>query len=85
MATVVITDAAQKEFDALPVVIRGRAADVFVRLINWPSVSGAKPLRGELAGSFRIRTGAFRIVFRPSADNQRVMVWKIGHRGGIYD
>lgn len=85
MATVAITEAAQIEFDALPVVIRGRMADVFARLADWPDVSGAKPLRGGLAGNYRIRTGAFRVVFRPSADGAVVTVWKFGHRGSVYD
>ena len=85
MANVLITPSAQAEFDALPVVIRVRVAAVFVRLQNWPKVSGAKPLRGNLKGSHRIRTGDYRVVFRPSADDSVVTVWKIGHRGGIYD
>jgi mRNA-degrading endonuclease RelE of RelBE toxin-antitoxin system len=58
---------------------------VFRRLADWPNVSGAKPLRGNLKGNFRIRTGDYRVVFKPSPDNQVVTVWKIGHRGGIYD
>jgi mRNA-degrading endonuclease RelE of RelBE toxin-antitoxin system len=48
-------------------------------------VSGAKPLRGDLAGSWRIRPGDYRVVFRPSADDQTVAVWKIGYRGKVYD
>ena len=85
MATVLITPEAQAEYDALPVVIRARVGDVLVRLAGWPNVSGAKPLRGGLAGNYRIRTGAYRVVFRPSADGEQVSVWKIGHRGGVYD
>jgi hypothetical protein len=34
------------------------------RLDLWPNVSGAKPLRGELAGHYRLRVGDWRIVFR---------------------
>jgi mRNA-degrading endonuclease RelE of RelBE toxin-antitoxin system len=85
VATVIITPAAQTEFDDLPLVIRARVGSILVRIAGWPDVSGAKPLRGELAGNLRIRTGAYRVVFRPSADGQQVTVWKIGHRGGVYD
>jgi mRNA-degrading endonuclease RelE of RelBE toxin-antitoxin system len=86
MATkVIITPGAQKEFDVLPVVMKLRVAGVFARIAKWPAVSGAKPLRGELAGNHRIRTGAYRVVFKVSADGQTTTVWKIGHRGGVYD
>jgi mRNA-degrading endonuclease RelE of RelBE toxin-antitoxin system len=51
-------------------------------LQQWPSVSGAKPLRGELAGRYRLRTGDYRIQFRVAGD--RVTVEKIGHRDGFY-
>lgn len=85
MAVVLLTPDARDEYDRLPLVIRARVGAVFVRLANWPAVSGAKPLRGDLAGSFRIRTGDYRVIFRPSVDNKTVTVWKIGYRGGVYD
>jgi mRNA-degrading endonuclease RelE of RelBE toxin-antitoxin system len=46
-------------------------------------VSGAKPLRGDLAGNFRIRTGDYRVIFK--VRHEAVFVWKIGYRGTIYD
>jgi mRNA-degrading endonuclease RelE of RelBE toxin-antitoxin system len=85
MAKVVITPEARAEFAALPRTIQGRVYEIFERLVNWPHVSGAKPLRGELQGNFRIRTGSYLVIFRPSADGSVVTVWKIGNRGGIYD
>jgi mRNA-degrading endonuclease RelE of RelBE toxin-antitoxin system len=45
-------------------------------------VSGAKALVGPLAGNFRIRTGAYRIVFRVAGD--KAIVWKIGNRKDVY-
>ena len=84
-ATVLITAPAQDEFTALPRTIQPRVATVFERLADWPEVSGAKPLRGALKGSFRIRTGDYRVIFRVSADGGTVTVWKIGYRGDIYD
>jgi mRNA interferase RelE/StbE len=83
VATVLITPAAQREFRQLPLPIQRRVRDVFARLRNWPNVSGAKPLRGDLAGNFRIRTGDYRVVFRVQGDT--VVVWKIGYRGSVYD
>ncbi len=58
MADVLLTPKAQTEFDALPLVVKERVRALFRRLANWPAVSGAKPLVGNLAGSFRLRTGA---------------------------
>jgi mRNA-degrading endonuclease RelE of RelBE toxin-antitoxin system len=83
MASVLITPHAQKEFEALPVTIRARMAKVFERLEQWPKVSGARPLRGELAGQYRIRTGDYRVQF--TAANDQVTVERVGHRDGFYD
>ena len=44
-------------------------------------VSGAKPLSGELAGRYRLRTGDYRVEFY--AESENVIVKKIGHRDGF--
>lgn len=85
MATVYVTPAAQAEFNRLPLPIQRRVLAVFQRLENWPAVSGAKPLRGKLAGNFRIRTGDYRVIVNYTKATDTVTVWKIGYRGGIYD
>ncbi len=84
-ATVTITPAAKVELESAPLVIRNRINAGFERLGKWPAVSGVKPLRGDLQGSYRIRTGDYRVVFSVSADGQRLTVWKIGNRGTVYD
>ncbi len=71
-----LTAAAAEQYDKLPRSIQPRVDNIIVRLSQWPQVSGAKPLVGPLTGSFRIRTGGFRIVFRLSGD--KVIVWKFG-------
>ena len=53
------------------------------RLDKWPNVSGAKPLRGDLAGHYRLRVGDWRIVFR--VQGQDVVVIRIAHRKEIYE
>lgn len=93
MALVLITAEAQAQFEALPKSVQARLEKVFVRLEAWPGVSGAKPLRGELAGRHRIRTGDYRVQFfvvpgdaeeePPTPDV--VYVEKVGHRDGFYD
>ena len=53
------------------------------RLERWPNVSGAKPLRGELAGHYRLRVGDWRIVFRVQGHD--VIVVSVANRKDIYE
>jgi mRNA-degrading endonuclease RelE of RelBE toxin-antitoxin system len=80
---VTITPTASREFDQLPPTIQGRMIRVFERLRNFPAVSGAKPLRGKLAGRFRVRTGDYRAQFR--VEGTRIIVEKVGHRDRFYE
>lgn len=83
MLIVLLDPEAQADFDALPVVIRGRVLKVFERLGAWPSVSGAKALSGGWAGHHRIRTGDWRVIFR--VVSPRVIVVRIKHRSEVYE
>lgn len=57
MAEVLITSEAFEQAQDLPKPIRARIRQLVNRLADWPKVSGAKPLRGKLAGHYRLRTG----------------------------
>lgn len=83
MANVVVSSKVQRQVDRLPKVIRARMWWLIQRLGKWPEISGAKPLRGDLAGRYRLRTGDYRLQFRIEAEN--VVVEQIGHRAGFYD
>ena len=83
MVTVLLAPDAQAEFAKLPATMQVRVAAVFERLKTWPSVSGAKPLRGALAGTYRIRTGDWRVLFRFVAPT--VVVVRIAHRSQVYE
>ena len=78
-----LTPSAAAEMESLPNVIHARVRNVLQRLRNWPSVSGAKPLRGKLAGKYRIRTGDYRVQF--FIRGQTIVVERIGHRDGFYE
>ena len=80
---VALTADAERQLDALPTVIRARVRKLLQRVARWPLVSGARPLQGDLAGHYRLRTGAYRMQFRIIEDV--VLVHKIGHRDGFYD
>ena len=83
MADVEITPIAAASYDRLPRTIQERILKILTRLTNWPDVSGAKPLSGDLAGWYRIRTGDYRIRFFVEGDI--VTVDKIGHRKDVYE
>ena len=83
MANVTMTPAALEQLTRLPRVVRERIGTLFRRLQDWPAVSGAKPLTGNLAGSYRMRTGDYRLRFRVKGET--VIVVKIGQRSDFYD
>ena len=83
MARVTYEREALEQLAELPNVILARMGKLVERLQNWPDVSGAKPLRGTLAGHYRLRTGDYRIQFRVVGDE--VIVERIGHRDGFYE
>jgi mRNA-degrading endonuclease RelE of RelBE toxin-antitoxin system len=71
------------EFDDLPLSIQSRVLKLIERLEKWPEGSGAKPLTGALAGSYRLRTGDYRMQFH--LQNDKIIVDKVGHRDGFYE
>ena len=83
MADVEITPDALESYDRLPRTIQERVQKILIRLSNWPDVSGARALSGELAGWHRIRTGDYRIRF--FVKDEIVTVDKIGHRKDVYE
>jgi len=83
MATVKMTPDAIEQFASLPKVIRERVRKIEARLVNWPEVSGAKALSGDLTGWFRMRTGDYRVRFQVKGES--ILIDKIGHRKEFYD
>jgi len=89
MATVTLTSEVVQQLEALSNPIHGRVLKLLIRLESWPEVSGAKPLLGELAGRYRLRTGDYRVQFYVERDAEgplpNVIVEKIGHRDKFYN
>jgi len=83
MGEVTWESAAAEQFDALPRPIKARVLRLVERLQNWPEVSGARLLAGELAGHWRMRTGDYRLQFR--VEGREVIIERVGHRDGFYD
>ncbi len=82
MSTVKLTREAAVELEGLHNPIHARVLKLLEKLEEWPNVSGVKPLRGELAGRYRLRTGDYRIQLHVAGNV--VIVEKIGHRDGFY-
>jgi len=87
MGKVVLKPQAAAELDATNSPIHDRLLRLLEKLERWPEVSGAKPLRGELAGRYRLRTGDYRLQFyvMGTGADERVVVERIGHRDGFYE
>ena len=60
-----------------------RVLKAIARLNEWPEVSGAKPLRGDLVGHYRLRVGDWRVVFR--VEGADALVVAVAHRKDIYE
>ena len=75
--------AAQRQIDELPIHLNAQAQKIIERLARWPQVSGAKPLRGNLKGHYRVRMGEHRVQFTVAADV--VTIEKIGKRDKFYE
>ncbi|HEX3654735.1 MAG TPA: type II toxin-antitoxin system RelE/ParE family toxin [Pirellulales bacterium] len=80
---VTVSPLAQDQLEKLPTRMVARVWRLLDRLKNWPKVSGAKRLTGELEGLFRMRTGDYRIIFRVVGET--IVVEAIGHRKDIYE
>jgi mRNA-degrading endonuclease RelE of RelBE toxin-antitoxin system len=80
---VLVTAEALDQYAQLPRAIQVRVLKLVSRLGNWPNISGAKALTGNLAGHFRLRTGDYRVQFR--LDRAAVIIEQIGHRDGFYN
>lgn len=83
MVSVVLNAEARRGFDQAPTGMIRRINAALERLERWPEISGAKPLRGNLKGCFRLRTGDWRVVFRPVGDE--IVVIAIDNRKDVYE
>jgi mRNA interferase RelE/StbE len=74
---------AERELRAFDGDIRRRVARAIDDLATDPRPAGARALRGG-ADLYRIRVGAWRVVYRIEDDRLVVFVVRIGHRRDVY-
>jgi mRNA-degrading endonuclease RelE of RelBE toxin-antitoxin system len=85
MATVVLTADAVRDLADLPRPIIARMHTLLERLAEWPNVSGAKRLRGELAGRYRMRTGDYRLQFRIAQERRIIKVHRTTKKKTVFE
>ncbi len=78
-----ITRTAEKRFRKLPSQDQGRLAKALLALATNPLPRGARKLQGY-EDVFRIRVGAYRILYSIEERRLIVIILKIGHRQDIY-
>ena len=80
--TVTILRRAQNELSALPQDAYFRVRDCVRKLAEAPRPSGSKKLTGR--SGWRIRAGAYRVVYEIDDRNRVITVLHIGHRRDVY-
>ena len=81
--TVIFHPAVKNDAAAISKAIRDRIKSaIAIRLTSEPAKYG-KPLRGTLAGYWKLRVGDWRVVY--AIYGKEVVVFAIKHRSGVYD
>ena len=79
-----IKPSAAKEVDAIePKKLRRQVVERIRQLASDPRPRGCEKLAGA-SGRFRVRQGAYRIVYAVADTERAVVVFKVGHRSDVY-
>jgi addiction module RelE/StbE family toxin len=80
----VVAATAERSLTRLPEAVAAAVVELMVRpLVEAPRRLG-HPLRGELAGLWSARRGAYRVVYDIDDDSGQVRVLRIDHRSDAY-
>jgi mRNA interferase RelE/StbE len=77
-----IKKSAERELDSLPSETFSRISNEILKLETVPRPRGCKKLRGR--HEYRIRVGAYRILYIVDDANLSVEIIAVGHRRDIY-
>ena len=80
--TVTIKRSAEKEMNGLPDDVFVRVANAILQLEANPRRRGCKKLRG--AEEYRMRVGAYRVLYVVDDEERVVEVMAVGHRRDVY-
>ena len=79
---VLILRRAQKQLSDLPKQNYSRVRDLIIALATEPRPAGCKKLTAR--EGWRVRSGAYRVIYEVDDREKRVTVLDIGHRKDIY-
>jgi mRNA interferase RelE/StbE len=79
---ILVKPSAVKEIEASPKRDRQRIVARIQRLSSDPRPPGCQKLSGQ--DNFRLRQGAYRIVYSVNDDELSLLVVKVGHRKDVY-
>ena len=83
MYSIELTKEAAKQFRLLPGKIRRQVSDKISLLERDPFPSGSKQLQGK-ERLFRLRSGAYRIIYQVDGRRLIILVLKVGNGREIY-
>jgi mRNA interferase RelE/StbE len=83
MFEIVLEWSAWRELQALSNEIQSRILDHLDDLARDPRPHCARALQGGTP-RFRIRIGAYRVVYRVDDEHEQVIILAVGHRRGVY-
>ncbi|HYG63568.1 MAG TPA: type II toxin-antitoxin system RelE/ParE family toxin [Thermoanaerobaculia bacterium] len=82
---IVLTDSARDFYEAADAPLQRRLDRCFEILRTAPHHHpNIKPLKGRFSGSYRFRSGDYRIVYRIDREGRVVIVLVIDHRSDVY-
>ena len=84
MYTVQLERRAEREMRNLPQHVISRIDAIFQQLETNPRPPGVVKLSGQTGDSWRLRVGAYRILYRIDDENYRVKIYRVKHRGSAY-
>ena len=79
-----ILPTAQKELASLPGAIQKRIGKKIDSFQENPRPPGARMLKGQRNGFYRLRVGDYRILYEIKSETLLVVVIKVGHRRDVY-
>jgi len=82
MFKIVFHKSSAKKFEKFSLQLKEKISKAIEALKQNPYIG--KKLHGQLAGSFRLRIGDFRIVYDILNDEKIVVIHAIGSRGDVY-
>jgi mRNA interferase RelE/StbE len=81
---IVLSRQAERYYSTIDAKTARRLNKVFEVLESDSKPTGAKALKGELEGFWRVRVGYLRVVYQLNEMLQEIRIIRIGPRGDIY-